>query len=156
MEISEFAPRIETMSIDEDKIGAVIGPGGKTIKSIAAKTSAEVNIDNDGKVTVYGKTAKSAMEAIDLIKSIVAEPEVGKIYNGTVKKIMDFGAFIEILPGKEGLCHISKMSKKRVNDVNDVLKVNQEIPVKLLEVDRMGRLNLSYIDALVQLGRDTE
>ena len=155
-EISEFAPRIETMSIDEDKIGAVIGPGGKTIKSIAARTSAEVNIDNDGKVTVYGKNAQSAMEAIDLIKSIVAEPEVGRIYNGTVKKIMDFGAFIEILPGKEGLCHISKMSKTRVNDVNDVLKVNQEIPVKLLEIDRMGRLNLSYVDALVQLEKDTK
>ena len=155
-EISEFAPRIETMSIDEEKIGAVIGPGGKTIKSIAARTSAEINIDNDGKVTVYGKNAKSALEAIDLIKSIVAEPEVGTIYQGTVKKIMDFGAFIEILPGKEGLCHISKMSKKRVNDVNEVLKINQEIPVKLLEIDRMGRLNLSYIDALVQLGQDTE
>ncbi|MCK5155286.1 MAG: polyribonucleotide nucleotidyltransferase [Spirochaetales bacterium] len=155
-ELSEYAPRIETMSIDEEKIGAVIGPGGKTIKSIAARTSAEVNIDNDGKVTVYGKDSKSAMSAIDLIKSIIEEPEVGRIYNGTVKKIMDFGAFIEILPGKEGLCHISKMAKKRVNDVNDILKVNQEIPVKLLEIDRMGRLNLSYIDALIKLGKDTE
>lgn len=153
-EISEYAPRIETYKVDEDKIGAIIGPGGKTIKGIAERTGAEVNIDNDGKVTVYGKNSKSAHDALELIKSIIAEPEVGKIYEGTVKKIMDFGAFIEILPGKEGLCHISKLSKKRVNNVSDVLKQNQEIPVKLVEIDRMGRLNLSYIDALIELGEE--
>jgi polyribonucleotide nucleotidyltransferase len=150
-EISDFAPRIETYKIEEDKIGAVIGPGGKTIKSIAERTGAEVNIDNDGKVTIYGKSANSAKAALELVKSIVEEPEVGRIYQGIVKKIMDFGAFIEILPGKEGLCHISKLSKTRVNNVSDVLEQNQEIPVKLLEIDRMGRLNLSYVDALIEL-----
>jgi polyribonucleotide nucleotidyltransferase len=152
-EISVYAPRIETYRVDEEKIGAVIGPGGKTIKGIAERTGAEINIDNDGKVTVYGKTAQSALDALALIKSIVEEPEVGRIYNGTVKKIMDFGAFIEILPGKEGLCHISKLSRKRVNTVGEVLQVNQEIPVKLMEIDRMGRLNLSYIDALIELDK---
>ncbi len=149
-ETSEYAPKILTMKVDEEKIGAVIGTGGKTIKGIAEQTGAEINIENDGTVTIYGKNSASAQKAIDLVKSIVEEPEVGRIYTGTVKRIMDFGAFIEILPGKEGLCHISKLSKTRVNNVNDVLSVNQVIPVKLMEVDRMGRLNLSYVDALDQ------
>ena len=149
-ETSEYAPKILTMKVDEEKIGAVIGTGGKTIKGIAEQTGAEINIENDGTVTIYGKNSASAQKAIDLVKSIVEEPEVGRIYTGTVKRIMDFGAFIEILPGKEGLCHISKLSKTRVNNVNDVLSVNQIIPVKLMEVDRMGRLNLSYVDALDQ------
>ncbi len=147
-EISEYAPKILTFKVDEDKIGAVIGTGGKTIKGIAEQTGAEINIENDGTVTIFGKNSVSAQKALDLVKSIVEEPEVGRIYTGTVKRIMDFGAFIEILPGKEGLCHISKLSKTRVNNVNDVLSVNQVIPVKLIEVDRMGRLNLSYVDAL--------
>ena len=150
-EISEYAPRIEKMKIDEEKIGAVIGPGGKNIKGIAEKSGSEVNIDNDGTITIYGKDSNSAKKAMELIRMIVEEPEVGRIYQGTVKRIMDFGAFIEILPGKEGLCHISKLSKARVNNVSDVLSMNQEIPVKLIEIDRMGRLNLSYIDALVDL-----
>ncbi len=147
-EISQYAPKILTIKVDEEKIGAVIGTGGKTIKGIAESTGAEINIDNDGTVTIFGKNAESAHKALDLVKSIVEEPEVGRIYQGTVKRIMDFGAFIEILPGKEGLCHISKLSRDRVNNVNDVLTLNQSIPVKLLEIDRMGRLNLSYVDAL--------
>lgn len=150
-EISEYAPRIEKMKIDEEKIGAVIGPGGKNIKGIAEKSGSEVNIDNDGTITIYGKDSNSAKKAMELIRMIVEEPEVGRIYQGTVKRIMDFGAFIEILPGKEGLCHISKLSKARVNNVSDVLSLNQEIPVKLIEIDRMGRVNLSYIDALMDL-----
>jgi len=149
-EISIFAPKILTMKVEEEKIGAVIGTGGKTIKGIAEQTGAEINIENDGTVTIYGKNAASAQRAMDLVKSIVEEPEIGRIYTGTVKRIMDFGAFIEILPGKEGLCHISKLARTRVNNVNDVLTVNQVIPVKLMEVDRMGRLNLSYVDALPQ------
>ena len=147
-EISKYAPKILTFKVDEEKIGAVIGTGGKTIKGIAEQTGAEVNIDNDGTVMIYGKNSESANRALELVKSIVEEPEPGRIYQGTVKRIMDFGAFVEILPGKEGLCHISKLARKRVNNVNDVLEVNQQIPVKLLDVDRMGRLNLSYIDAL--------
>jgi polyribonucleotide nucleotidyltransferase len=147
-DISTYAPKILTIKVDEEKIGAVIGTGGKTIKGIAEQTGAEVNIDNDGTVTIYGKNSASAEKALELVKMIVEEPEVGRIYTGTVKRIMDFGAFIEILPGKEGLCHISKLSKSRVNNVNDVLSVNQVVPVKLMEIDRMGRLNLSYIDAI--------
>ncbi len=149
-EISEYAPKILTLKVDEDKIGAVIGTGGKTIKGIAQQSGAEVNIADDGTVTIYGKNNASAQMAKDLVKSIVEEPEVGTIYQGTVKRIMDFGAFIEILPGKEGLCHISKLAKTRVNNVNDVLTLGQVVPVKLIEIDRMGRLNLSYIDAIEQ------
>ncbi len=147
-EISEYAPKIVTFKIDTEKIGAVIGPGGKTIKSISEKTSASINIDNDGTIIIYGKDKAHAEEAEEMIRGLVEEPEVGRVYNGTVKRIMDFGAFVEIFPGKEGLVHISKLSRERVNSVTDELKVDQEIPVKLIEIDRMGRINLSYIDAI--------
>ena len=146
--VSEYAPKIETMKIDVDKIGALIGPGGKTIKGISATYGVTVNTEDDGTVTIYGKTGKATDDAKAAIKAIVEDPEVGTIYQGTVKRIMDFGAFVEILPGKEGLCHISKLSRKRVEKVTDVLKEGQQIPVKLIEVDKMGRLNLSYIDAI--------
>ena len=147
-EISEYAPKILSIKVPEEMIGAVIGTGGKTIKSIAQKAGAEINIEDDGTVMIYGKNNASAQEAKRLILSIIEKPEVGKIYNGTVKRIVDFGAFIEILPGKEGLCHISKLAKTRVKQVSDVLKVGQEVDVKLIEIDRMDRLNLSYVDAL--------
>jgi polyribonucleotide nucleotidyltransferase len=147
-EINVNAPKILTMKVAEEKIGAIIGTGGKTIKGIALQTGAEVNIADDGTVTIYGKNSAAAQQAIDLVKSIIEEPEPGRIYQGTVKRIMDFGAFIEILPGKEGLCHISKLAKERVKTVDEVLTIGQEISVKLMEVDRQGRLNLSYVDAL--------
>ncbi len=147
-EINEYAPKILTMKVDEEKIGAVIGTGGKTIKAIASQSGAEVNIADDGTITIFGKNAAAAKLAKELVQSIVEEPEVGRIYQGTVKRIMDFGAFIEILPGKEGLCHISKLAKTRVQNVEDVLSVGQAVPVKLIEIDRQGRLNLSYIDAI--------
>ena len=146
-EISELAPKILTVKVPEDKIGAVIGTGGKTIRSVAEQSGAEINIDDDGTVMIYGKNNQCAQEAKKLVLSIIEEPEEGKIYHGVVKRIADFGAFIEILPGKEGLCHISKLSKNRVKNVSDVLSVGQEVDVKLTEIDRMGRLNLSYIDA---------
>lgn len=147
-DISEYAPKILSTKVDLEKIGAVIGTGGKTIKAIAQTTGAEVNIEEDGTVTIYGKNNASARQALEMVKAIVEEPEVGKIYQGTVKRIMDFGAFIEILPGKEGLCHISKLARTRVNNVSDVLSVGQVVPVLLTEIDRAGRLNLSYIDAI--------
>ena len=149
-EISEYAPKILTVTVPEEKIGAVIGTGGKTIKGIAQTSGAEINIDDNGVVTIYGKNNKSAQAAKELVLSIIEEPEPGKIYKGTVKRIVDFGAFIEILPGKEGLCHISKLSKKRVKTVSEVLSVGQVVDVKLIDIDRMGRLNLSYIDAQPQ------
>ena len=146
--ISEYAPKIETMKIDVDKIGALIGPGGKVIKGICAAHDVKIDTEDDGTVIIYGKTGKATDAAKAAVKAIVEDPEVGTIYNGTVKRIMDFGAFVEILPGKEGLCHISKLSRQRVEKVTDVIKEGQQIPVKLLEIDKMGRLNLSYIDAL--------
>ena len=146
--ISPFAPKILTMKIAPDKIGALIGPGGKNIKALCAQYGVTINTEDDGTVQIYGKTGKSAEEAKIAVKGICEDPEVGVIYNGTVKRIMEFGAFVEILPGKEGLCHISKLSRGRVEKVTDVLKEGQQIPVKLLEVDKQGRLNLSYIDAI--------
>jgi polyribonucleotide nucleotidyltransferase len=147
-EINENAPKILSMKVEEDKIGAIIGTGGKTIKGIATQTGAEVNISDDGTITIYGKNNADAQKAKALVNAIIEEPEEGKIYQGVVKRIMDFGAFVEILPGKEGLCHISKLDKKRVKSVDEVLSLGQEIPVKLIEIDRQGRLNLSYIDAI--------
>ena len=152
-DINERAPKILSFKVPEDKIGAIIGTGGKTIKGIAQQSGAEVNIDDDGTVMIYGRNNAVAQEAKRLCLEIIEEPEVGKIYHGTVKRIVDFGAFIEILPGKEGLCHISKLSKKRVKKVEDVLSQGQEVDVKLIEIDRMGRLNLSYIDAQTDDGK---
>jgi polyribonucleotide nucleotidyltransferase len=146
--ISEYAPKIVTMRIDVDKIGALIGPGGKNIKALCEQYSVTINTENDGTVTIYGKNAKDAEEAKMAVQGIVSDPETGRVYNGVVKRIMEFGAFVEILPGKEGLVHISKLSRQRIAQVTDVVKEGQEIPVKLLEIDKMGRLNLSYIDAI--------
>lgn len=146
-QISVYAPRITTFKIDQDKIGAVIGPQGKVIKSLAEETGAKIDIANDGTVTVYCRQKEGADLAMAKIKALVTDPEVGLVYLGTVKRIMDFGAFIEILPGKEGLCHISKLSKERVEKVSDIIKEGQSVKVKLMEIDKMGRLNLSIADA---------
>jgi polyribonucleotide nucleotidyltransferase len=146
--ISELAPKIVTMKIEVDKIGALIGPGGKNVKALCEQYSVTINTENDGTVTIYGKNAKDAEEAKGAILGIVSDPETGRIYNGVVRRIMEFGAFVEILPGKEGLVHISKLSRERIAQVGDILHEGQEIPVKLVEVDKMGRLNLSYIDAI--------
>jgi polyribonucleotide nucleotidyltransferase len=148
LSISEFAPKIVTLKIEVDKIGALIGPGGKNVKALCEQYSVSINTENDGTVTIYGKNTKDAEDARSAVLGIVSDPEVGRVYNGTVKRIMDFGAFVEILPGKEGLVHISKLSRQRIAVVTDVVKEGQEIPVKLLEIDKMGRLNLSYIDAI--------
>jgi polyribonucleotide nucleotidyltransferase len=153
-DISEFAPKIVSMTIDVDKIGALIGPGGKNVKALCEQYRVSINTDNDGTVTIYGKNSKDAEDAKAAVQGIVSDPEIGRIYSGTVKRIMEFGAFVEILPGKEGLVHISKLSHQRIAQVTDVLKEGQNIPVKLLEIDRMGRLNLSYIDALDPSGEE--
>jgi len=131
----------------------VIGPAGKNIKALSEKYDVQINIDEDGYLTVYGKDQKSTYSARDAILGMVEEPEVGKIYNGTVKRIMDFGAFIEILPGREGLCHISKLSKEHVDKVSDLLKEGDIIKVKLMEIDHLGRLNLAAVDALDDKGQ---
>lgn len=146
--VSQYAPKIDSLKIPVDKIGALIGPGGKNVKALCQQYGVTINTEDDGTVTIYGKTGTSTDAAKAAVKGICEDPEPGTIYQGTVKRIMDFGAFIEILPGKEGLCHISKLSRARVEKVTDVLKEGQVVPVKLLEVDKMGRLNLSYIDAV--------
>ncbi len=147
-QVSKYAPKIDKMKIAVDKIGALIGPGGKNVKALCAQFGVTINTDDDGTVTIYAKNSEAADAARAAIKGIVEDPEVGTIYNGTVKRIMDFGAFVEILPGKEGLCHISKFSRSKIASVSDVVKEGQQIPVKLLEIDKMGRINLSYIDAI--------
>ena len=146
-QVSKYAPRIETLKIPVDKIGALIGPGGKIIKALSEQYHVTINTENDGTVTIYGRDSSSAIGAKAAVIGIVEDPEVGRIYEGTVKCIKDFGVFIEILPGKEGLCHISKLSRSRIEKVTDVMKEGQKVPVKLLEIDKLGRLNLSYIDA---------
>jgi polyribonucleotide nucleotidyltransferase len=153
-DISEYAPKIVTLTIEIDKIGALIGPGGKNVKALCEQYRVSINTDNDGTVTIYGKNTKDAEDAKAAVLGIASDPETGRIYSGTVKRIMDFGAFVEILPGKEGLVHISKLSRQRIALVTDVLKEGQVIPVKLLEIDKMGRLNLSYIDAIDPAGEE--
>jgi polyribonucleotide nucleotidyltransferase len=147
-EISEYAPKIVTLRIDTDKIGALIGPGGKNIKALCEQYSVRINTEDDGTVTIFGKSSKDAEDAKAAVQGVVMDPEVGRIYEGTVKSIKDFGAFVEILPGKEGLVHISKLSRQRVTQVTDVVREGEKIKVKLIEIDKAGRLNLSYIDAI--------
>ncbi len=141
--ISVYAPMIITLNVNPDKIGSIIGPSGKIIKGIIAKTGAEVNIDDDGKVSIASTDMAKAEEAMQMVKDIVAEAEVGRIYHGKVKRIMDFGAFVEILPGKDGLVHISQLADNHVKKVEDVLKIGDEVDVKVISIDNQGRINLS-------------
>ncbi len=152
-EISEYAPKILTVKIEVDKIGAIIGPGGKNIKALCEQYGVRINVDDDGTVTIFGANQKASLEAKAAVLGIAQDPEVGIVYQGTVKRVMDFGAFVEILPGKEGLVHISRLSRTRINAASDVVKEGQVIPVRLLEVDKLGRLNLSYIDAIDDAGQ---
>ena len=143
-QLSSHAPRITTLSIPADKIGDLIGPGGRVIKGIIKETGAGIDIDDsEGKVTVSSFNEEGAERALDIVKSIIRGPEVGRIYSGKVKRVTDFGAFVEIAPGKEGLVHISQLSDKFVKNVSDVVKVGDEIKVKLTGIDELGRLNLS-------------
>ena len=151
-EISIYAPKVVSTKVDVEKIGAIIGPGGKNIKALCETYNVKINVEDDGSVTIYGANQKAAYDAKEAITAIAEDPIVGTVYDGTVKRVMDFGAFIEILPGKEGLCHISRLSKTRVENVNDVVHEGDKIKVKLLEVDRLGRLNLAAVDALDENG----
>ena len=142
-QMSPFAPNIMFMKIPVDKIGAVIGPGGKTIRDIIEKSKAEVNIEDDGTVQIVSENQAGANEACRMIKALTAEPEVGKIYEGVITKITDYGAFVEIMPGREGLLHISNIEHRRINRVTDVLKVGETVKVKLLDLDSQGKMDLS-------------
>ena len=141
-ELSKYAPRMVSISIPVSKIGSLIGPGGKNIKNIQETTGAEISVEEDGTVFVSSSNAKTLETAKNMIESFTVEVEVGKEYKGKVTRIMNFGAFVEILPGKEGLVHISKLSNKRVKKVEDVVSIGEEIIVRVDEIDKQGRINL--------------
>jgi polyribonucleotide nucleotidyltransferase len=147
-EMSKHAPRITTVKVRPEKVRDVIGSGGKNVRQIVAETGVEINIEDDGTVTIASSDADASNRAVAMVKWLTEEAEVGKIYTGTVKKIVDFGAFVEIIPGTEGLLHISQISKERVNKVTDVLQEGDEVKVKVLEVDKQGKIRLSRKDAL--------
>jgi len=147
-EMSQYAPRIESLKIPVDKIGLLIGPGGKTIKGIVAETGAEINIEDDGTVNIYSSNGESLRRAKEIIQGMTKEITVGEIYQGTVVSIKEFGCFVEVLPGKDGLCHVSELADMRVNKVEDVVKVGDLIWVKCIGVDDKGRVKLSRKAAL--------
>ena len=149
-ELSKYAPKIATMQIDVDKIAEVIGTRGKVIKKIIEETNCEIDTEDDGKIFIKGTDPADMQRAMDMINAIVSDPEPGKVYKGTITRLMTFGAFVEIAPGKEGLIHISKMANRRVAKVEDVVAPGDEVMVKLTEIDKQGRLNFSMKDALVQ------
>lgn len=144
--LSEYAPRIEKIKINPDKIGAVIGKGGETINKITGETGAEIDIKDDGLITIASSNAESIKKAMEWIKGLTEEPEVGRIYEGKVVTIKDFGAFVNIMPGTDGMVHISQLSDKRVENVTDVLHEGQVVKVKLTGIDERGRLSLSMKD----------
>ncbi|HAE89628.1 MAG TPA: polyribonucleotide nucleotidyltransferase, partial [Idiomarina sp.] len=146
-ELSTYAPRFTTIKIDQDKIKDVIGKGGAVIRELTESTNTNIEIGDDGTIKIAASDQNDADAAIKRIKELTAEIEVGKIYQGKVARIVDFGAFVTVLPGKDGLVHISQIAEERVNDVNDYLKVGDTVPVKVLEIDRQGRVRLSMKEA---------
>jgi polyribonucleotide nucleotidyltransferase len=146
MNLSKYAPRIFTIQVKQDKIRDVIGTGGKVIRGIVEQTGVKIDIDDSGTINIASIDEESAQKAIAIIEGIVEEAEVGKVYEGTVKRIVDFGAFVEIIPGTEGLLHISQIAHRRIAKVTDVLKEGEVTPVKVIEIDKMGRIRLSRKD----------
>jgi polyribonucleotide nucleotidyltransferase len=142
-EISKYAPRIETVKINPEKIGALIGPGGKNIKKLVEESGCEIDIEDDGTVNIFSVSPEGMKIAIDAITGMTAEAEVGKIYRGKVVTIKEFGCFVEFLPGKDGLVHISELANFRVKKTEDIVKVGDDITVKCLGVDEKGRVRLS-------------
>jgi polyribonucleotide nucleotidyltransferase len=155
-QMSQHAPRIETLRIHPDKIRDLIGPGGKVIRSIVEQTGCKIDVSDDGTVLVASSDGVAMRQALDIIAGITASPEVGRIYNGTVRRIADFGAFVEILPGTDGLLHVSQIDEKRVEAVRDFLKEGDKIPVKVLEVDRQGKIRLSLKEAKREMAAQQE
>ena len=145
--LATHAPRIYNMKIKTDKIRDVIGTGGKVIRGIIEQTGVKINIDDDGNINIASADETAAQKAMDIIKGIIAEAELGRLYMGKVKRIVDFGAFVEILPGTEGLLHISQISDRRIDKVSDVLKEGEEVLVKVIEIDKTGRIRLSRKEA---------
>jgi polyribonucleotide nucleotidyltransferase len=147
-DISMYAPRITTVKVRPEKVRDVIGSGGKNIRHIISETGVTIDVEDDGTVTIASSDAEAAARAVAMVKWLTEDAEIGKIYVGTVKKIVDFGAFVEILPGTEGLVHISQLAKERVNKVTDVLQEGDEVMVKVLEIDKQGKIRLSRKEAL--------
>jgi polyribonucleotide nucleotidyltransferase len=144
------------MSIDPEKIRDLIGPGGRVIRGIVAETGADVNVEDDGRVLIAAVNADAGEKAQQMVMEIIAEVEVGKIYTGEVKRILKFGAFVEVLPGKDGLVHISELSDERVSRVEDVVKEGDIITVKCIEIDRQKRVNLSKRAADKELAQEAK
>ena len=155
-ELSDNAPAMTTIKVHPDKIRDIIGKGGATIRGIVEETGAEVDIDDDGLVRIYAENATSKDAAIDKVNSIIAEAEVGRIYQGTVARIVDFGAFVNILPGKDGLLHISQIAQERVEKVSDYLSEGEEIDVIVLDVDQRGRIKLSIKEIPESAGEEEQ
>ena len=152
-ELSKYAPKMLTLKIDPDKIREVIGSGGKVIQKICAECNVKIDIEDDGHVFVSSIDIDDARRAINVIETIVNDPEIGAIYKGVVTRLMNFGAFVEIAPGKEGLVHISKLDERRVEKVEDVVAPGDEILVMVTEIDQQGRINLSRRDALAAMAK---
>ncbi len=150
--LSPFAPRITTLKINPEKIGELIGPGGKTIRKITGETGVTIDVEDDGTVKVASTDAAAVQKAVDFIKGLTQEAEIGRVYQGVVRRITNFGAFLEIAPGKEGLCHVSELSATFVPKVEEVVKIGDTLAVKVVEIDSMGRINLSHKQALLPEG----
>ena len=150
-ELSKYAPKMLTLKIDPDKIREVIGSGGKVIQKICAECNVKIDIEDDGHIFVSSMDIDDARRAVMVIETIVNDPEIGAIYKGVVTRLMNFGAFVEIAPGKEGLVHISKLDERRVEKVEDVVAPGDEILVMVTEIDQQGRINLSRRDALAAM-----
>jgi polyribonucleotide nucleotidyltransferase len=146
--VSQYAPVITILQIRPEKVRLLIGPGGKVIKEISAATDSKIDVDDEGRVMIASPDAELSKVAVDMVGRVVQEAEVGKLYRGKVRKIMDFGAFVEILPGTDGLIHISQLDKERVNKVTDILNEGDEVLVKVLDIDKNGRIALSRKAAL--------
>jgi polyribonucleotide nucleotidyltransferase len=151
-DVSGHAPRIITIRVKPEKIREIIGPGGKVIRGIIEATGVKMDVEDDGSVTIASADEAASKKAIEMVQRIAAEAEVGRIYKGTVRKIVEFGAFVEILPGTDGLVHISQLAPERVRKVTDVLKEGDEVMVKVLEIDRQGKIRLSRKEALQDTG----
>jgi len=147
-DISKYAPRITTIKVKAEKVRDVIGSGGKNIRQIISETGVTINVEDDGTVTIASNDSEAASRALAMVKWLTEDAEIGKIYRGIVKKIVDFGAFVEILPGTEGLVHISQLSNERVKNVTDILQEGEEVMVKVLDIDKQGKIRLSRKDAL--------
>jgi polyribonucleotide nucleotidyltransferase len=143
-EMSRYAPRITRIQINPEKIGTVIGPGGKQIKKIIEETKVSIDIEDDGSVLIASSDPEATERAIEIVRSLTEEVEIGRVYHGTVRRLMDFGAFVEVLPGKEGLVHISQLAPQRVEKVSDVVNVGDPLDVKVTDIDSLGRINLSH------------